>query len=197
MPNNRVKIKKKAAEQTNLNDYKIIVNKCFNIIRMLMHSKIFVVKNLQKIEESFAPLVEYMNEPSKIDFDEDIVEIINNLIIHNQHLTKLSLVVIEHLYKYCKKIEGLLLDMYELINAYLAYGTDVILSNEKYMNLNGTITIDEYGISASSGLEDLLKYVKDFFDTDDLKTSRDYIIEIKNNMTYFEKNPKSILDTLD
>ena len=73
----------------------------------------------------------------------------------------------------------------------------IALTDEKYMNLNGTITIDEYGISASSGLEDLLKYVKDFFDTDDLKTSRDYIIEIKNNMTYFEKNPKSILDTLD
>ena len=28
------KIKKKAAQQTNLNDYKIIINKCFNIIRM-------------------------------------------------------------------------------------------------------------------------------------------------------------------
>ena len=138
------KIKKKAAEQTNLNDYKIIVNKCFNIIRMLMHSKIFVVKNLPKIEESLAPLVEYMNEPSKIDFDEDIVEIINNLIIHNQHLTKLSLVVIEHLYKYCKKIEGLLLDMYELINAYLAYGTDVILSNEKYME--GIYKVFEQGL---------------------------------------------------
>ena len=111
---------------------------------MLMHSKIFVVKNLPKIEESLAPLVEYMNEPSKIDFDEDIVEIINNLIIHNQHLTKLSLVVIEHLYKYCKKIEGLLLDMYELINAYLAYGTDVILSNEKYME--GIYKVFEQGL---------------------------------------------------
>ena len=111
---------------------------------MLMHSKIFVVKNLSKIEESLAPLVEYMNEPSKIDFDEDIVEIINNLIIHNQHLTKLSLVVIEHLYKYCKKIEGLLLDMYELINAYLAYGTDVILSNEKYME--GIYKVFEQGL---------------------------------------------------
>lgn len=73
----------------------------------------------------------------------------------------------------------------------------IALTDEKYMNLNGTITIDEYGISASSGLEDLLKYVKDFFDTDDLKTSRDYTIEIKNHTTYSGNGPKSILDTLD
>lgn len=73
----------------------------------------------------------------------------------------------------------------------------IALTDEKYMNLNGTITIDEYGISASSGLEDLLKYVKDFFDTDDLKTSRDYTIEIKNHTTYSGNEPKSILDTLN
>ena len=73
----------------------------------------------------------------------------------------------------------------------------IALTDEKYMNLNGTITIDEYGISASSGLEDLLKYVKDFFDTDDLKTSRDYTLEIKNHTTYSGNGPKSILDTLD
>ena len=72
----------------------------------------------------------------------------------------------------------------------------IALTDEKYMNLNGTITIDEYGVSASSGLEDLLKYVKDFFDTDDLKTSRDYTIEIKNHTTYSGNGPKSILDTL-
>ena len=71
-----------------------------------------------------------MNEPKKIDYDEDIINIIYNLIIHNEKLTPLTLSVIEHLYKYCEKIEGLLLDMYELINAYLAYGTDNILSNE-------------------------------------------------------------------
>ena len=138
------KIKKKAAQQTNLKDYKIIVNKCFNIIRMLMHSKFFVVKNLSQIEEALRPLVEYMNEPNKIDFDEDIVSIIYNLIIHNQQLTKLSLLVIEHLYKYCEKIQGLLLDMYELINAYLAYGTDIILSNESYME--GIYKVFEQGL---------------------------------------------------
>ena len=138
------KTKKKAMKQTDLNDYNIIINKCFNILRMLINSKTFVVKNLNQIEECLRPLVEYMNEPKKIDYDEDIINIIYNLIIHNEKLTPLTLSVIEHLYKYCAKIEGLLLDMYELINAYLAYGTDNILSNENLAK--GIYMVFEQGI---------------------------------------------------
>ena len=138
------KIKQKAAQQTNLNDYKIIINKCFNIIRMLMHSKVFVVKNLGKIEEALSPLVAYMEEPQKIDFDEDIISVTYELIIHNEKLTQIPLNLIGHLYKYCQKIEGLLLDMYELINAYLAYGTEIILSNENW--IKGVEMVFEEGI---------------------------------------------------
>ena len=41
-----------------------------------------------------------MSEPNKIYFDEDNVSVIYYLIIHNQKLTKVSLGVIGHLYKY-------------------------------------------------------------------------------------------------
>ena len=109
-----------------------------------MNSKIFVVKNLAQIEEALTPLVEYVTEPNKIDFDEDIASIIYYLIIHNQQLTKLSLAVIRYLYKYCGKIKGLLLDMYELINAYLDYGTDIILPNESFME--GIYKVFEQGL---------------------------------------------------
>ena len=126
------KVKKKAIEKTNLNDYNIIINKCFNIIRMLMHNERFVRKNIQLIEESLKPLVEYMKEPKKIDFDEDIVTIIYLIIIHNKSVTPLALSLIKNLYRYCEKVDGLLLDLYMLTNAYLAYGTEQIISNEEY-----------------------------------------------------------------
>ena len=128
------KAKKGAIQQTNKNGYNIIINKCFNIIRMLIDSKLFVEKNLAQIEEALTPLVVYLEDPYKIDFDEDIISKMYYLITHNQKLTKLSLDLIQYLYKYCEKIQGLLLDMYELINAYLAYGTDYILTNEIYLN---------------------------------------------------------------
>ena len=58
---------------------------------MLMDSKLFSEKNLAQIEEALTPLVIYMEDPYKIDFDEDIISIMYYLITHNQKLTKLSL----------------------------------------------------------------------------------------------------------
>ena len=141
----RNKIKKKANEKTNLNDYNIIINKCFNIIRMLMHIKDFVINNYELIENSLAPLVSYMNKPETIEFDEDIITIIYLIIIHNGKITPLCFSLIKNLYKYCDKVGGLLLDLYMLINAYLAYGTEQILSNEEY--LLGIISVFNSGIN--------------------------------------------------
>ena len=126
------KAKKKAAEKTNFNNYEIIINKTFNIIRMLMHNEIFVINNIALIEESLSPLVEYMNDPKKIDFDEDIINIIYLIITHNKKVTPLAFSLIKNIYKYIDKVGGVLLDSYMIINAYLAYGTEQILSNEEW-----------------------------------------------------------------
>ena len=125
------KAKKRATEKTNLNDYNIIINKCFNIIRMLMHNEKFVINNMQLIEKSLEPLVSYMENPKKIEFDEDIIAVVHLIITHNKKITPLACSLIKNLYKYCDKVGGLLLDLYMLINSYLAYGTEEILSNEE------------------------------------------------------------------
>ena len=126
----RSKVKKKAIEKTNLNDYENIINKSFNILRMLMHNDRFVINNTPLIEEALTPLVSYMDNPTKIEFDEDIVTIVYLIIINNKKITPLAFNLIKNLYKYCEKVGGLLLDLYMLINAYLAYGTEQLLSNE-------------------------------------------------------------------
>jgi len=138
------KAKKKAIEKTNLNDYEIIINKSFNILRMLMHNDRFVINNTKLIEEALTPLVAYMDNPIKIDFDEDIITIIYLIIINNKKITNLAFSLIKNLYKYCEKIGGLLLDLYMLINAYLAYGTEQILSNEEWFT--GIIAVFNSGI---------------------------------------------------
>ena len=126
------KVKKKATEKTNFNDYNIIINKTFNIIRMLMHNERFVIDNIELIEKSLGPLIQYMNDPNKIDFDEDIINIIYLIITHNKKVTPLSFTLIKNIYKYIDKVGGILLDSYMLINAYMAYGTEQILSNQEW-----------------------------------------------------------------
>ena len=127
------KAKKKATEQTKLNDYKVIINKCFNIIKLLINNKRFVGKNYEIIEESLKPLLEYMDEPKKIDFDEDIVYIIYLIIVQREKITGIGYNLLKNLYKYINKTGGLLLDTYQLINLYLAYGNEQILSNKKWL----------------------------------------------------------------
>lgn len=122
--------KKISKEQIVLNNYKIIINKCFNIIRFFINNKRFVGRNLELIETSLKPLMTYMEDPKKINFDEDIIYIIYMLIIQLEKVTGISFRLIQHLYKYIDKVKGVLLDSYQLINAYLAYGTEQILVNK-------------------------------------------------------------------
>ena len=124
------KIKKKATEKTNFNDYKIIINKCFNIIKYIINNKRFVDKNYELIENSLKPLVAFMEDPTKIDFDEDLIYIIYILIKQREKVTGIGFGLIKYLSKYIEKVGGLLLDAYQLINLYLAYGTEQILANK-------------------------------------------------------------------
>jgi len=140
------KQKKKAVNLTNLNDYKIIINKCFNIIKLLLNNKRFVDKNYELIENSLKPLVAFMEEPKKIEFDEDIIYIIYNLIILREKVTGLCFSIIKNLYKYINKSGGILLDTYQLINAYLAYGTEQILANKQWYE--GIFSVFDSGIKS-------------------------------------------------
>ena len=176
------KAKKKAAEQTNLNDYKIIINKCFNIIRLLINDKRFVIKNNDIIEQSLKPLFDYMDDPKKIGFDEDLVNIMYLIITHHQKLTGMSFGLIKNLYKYCNKTGGLFLDLYQLINAYLAYGSDQILSNKNW--IEGIFAVFKSGINSE-------KYDKSGFYTSILvqtwviyntKLPENYLSELINNV---------------
>jgi hypothetical protein len=87
-----------------------------------------------------------MDDPKKIGFDEDLVNIMYLIITHHQKLTGMSFGLIKNLYKYCNKTGGLFLDLYQLINAYLAYGSDQILSNKNW--IEGIFAVFKSGINS-------------------------------------------------
>ena len=117
-------------EENNSNQT-FLINKCFNIIRTLMERKAFVQTNFTIIEESLYPLLKYMEDPKRIEFDEDIVLILTKLISFSKKITKSALFTLPYLYKYAEKNEGMLLDLYELVNGYIAYGTKEIENNSE------------------------------------------------------------------
>ena len=117
-------------EKNNITNQEIIINKCFNIIKLLLNNKIFVFNNYDFIENSLRPLLVYMENPEKIKFDEDIIYIIYILMKNREKVIGLGFNLIKNIYKYIDKCGSLFFEVYQLIDKYMAYGTNQILTNK-------------------------------------------------------------------
>jgi hypothetical protein len=131
VPQTRIKFKVSNPKHNN-NKYNLIINKSFNIIRCITDKEIYVVKYILYLEEILKPLLEYMKNPQRIDFDEDIVLIITSFIKYSKTIPASALIVLPYLQLYLKKSKGLSLDLYELINQYIVHGNGIIDVNEEY-----------------------------------------------------------------
>ena len=116
----------------NLNNHEIIINKCFNIIKILLENKAFIFNNYELIENCLRPLIEYMDDPKKIKFDEDIIYIIYLLMKEREKVVGIGFNLIKNIYKYIDKCGSLYLESYQLLDKYISYGTNQILTNKKW-----------------------------------------------------------------
>jgi len=88
-----------------------------------------------------------MNHINKIEFDEDLVLVMTSLITIGQKVPPEAVSFFQHTPKYLKKNKGLMLDLFELLNAYIVYGTEMFGSNIEYIQTLCTIikkSITEY-----------------------------------------------------
>ncbi len=69
---------KQLANTTQKNN--IIISKCWNIIRVIVDLEEFVPIHIDIIEEQLQPLFEYMVEPEKIEFEEEVFAVVITLI---------------------------------------------------------------------------------------------------------------------
>ena len=114
------------------NKHEMLINKCFNIIKILIENKAFVFNNYDLIENSLKPLIDYMENPKRIKFDEDIIYILYLLMKQRQKVIGIGFNLIKHLYKYINKCGSLYIEVYQLLDLYLSYGTNQILMNKTW-----------------------------------------------------------------
>jgi hypothetical protein len=97
-----------------------------------------------------------MNHIKKIEFDEDLVLIMTSLINLGQKVPQEAINFFQYTPKYLKKNKGLMLDLFELLNSYIIYGSDMFDSNLDYIKtLCSVIKIsitDYYGYDKSAYL---------------------------------------------
>ena len=109
------------------------INKCFNTVRVMINDKAFVIGNLKTIAEAMNPLFAHMKNVEKIDFDEDLISIMTNIIRHLKSIPDFGFEFLIYLYKYLEKVGGMFLDLYELMNVYIVYGGKIIEQNQNYL----------------------------------------------------------------
>lgn len=77
----------------------IIINKCWNVLRMICELDTFMPVYASPIEECLKPLFEFMVDPGKIEFEDDIVLTIKSFIKKCPVISPVIWALFPHLYK--------------------------------------------------------------------------------------------------
>lgn len=72
---NELKICHEKGERNN-----IVINKCWNVIRQIVEIPTFIPGLYAQIEEQLKPLFQFIIEPSKIEFEDEIVLVLKTFI---------------------------------------------------------------------------------------------------------------------
>jgi len=82
------RIVQETQSQVKCDNYSLIVQKCLNILKQITNKKELVVQYYGEVEQCLLPLFEFMTDPSKISFAEDIMVILKNLIKKTQSVSE-------------------------------------------------------------------------------------------------------------
>jgi hypothetical protein len=66
----------------------LIVNKCWNVIRFISEVDCYVPQYIPQLEEKLKPLYNFMEDPTNIDFDDDISLVLSSFIKKNKFVTE-------------------------------------------------------------------------------------------------------------
>ena len=111
----------------------IIINKCWNVLRMICELDTFMPVYASPIEECLKPLFEFMVDPGKIEFEDDIVLTIKSFIKKCPVISPVIWALFPHLYKVFQKNKNTFGNLLDTLNHYLTCGRDVIGQNREYL----------------------------------------------------------------
>jgi hypothetical protein len=75
-----------------------------------------------------------MKSSKLLPLEEDLIAIATNFIKNTKSLTLTTEKIFPYLEDYIKRIDSLLLDLFELLNCYIIYGNKLILGSQDNIN---------------------------------------------------------------
>jgi len=128
---NEIKRPSKIVSESDSNTF---ISKCFNIIKLLTEKDNKISDKIDKIEEILEPIFEYMKNPTKIDFEEEIMFIISSIVKISKSVTPSAQRVYVYLDKYFNQNNIISDELYEFLSYIILYGTDFLLKDPSHLN---------------------------------------------------------------
>ena len=119
----------KVVQKTN---YRLIVSKCFSVLRKIFKNEKLILNNYDRIEKFIEPLMKYMKTPNKIDFDDDLIDILIMIIKTLKYLPNLAINFLPDIGQNIRKNKGITKNLFNLTNLYVIYSNSEIEKKEEY-----------------------------------------------------------------
>ena len=106
----------------------MFLQKCFNLLKQITQIKRIMVKHWQQYEVTLMPIFEFMVDPEKISFEDDIQIILKNFIKKTGQVSDTIYKVFPCLEKVFNKNQHNFGDsLLDTLNTYLCFGRDRIM----------------------------------------------------------------------
>jgi len=100
-----------------------------NVVRFVTEHNYFSNRFVEIIEETLKPLLAFAEDPTMIDFEDDLIFFIDALIKKNQACSPTIQQVFPYLKGFQNKYKGMLANLTSCLNSYIFFGSDFILSS--------------------------------------------------------------------
>ncbi len=104
----------------------IYITGCWNVIRAIVEQDAFHPVLTEEIEKELYPMMNYLEKPEDIEFDDDILQAITTIIKKKGQLSTELFKVFPFLQNFYKKYKGVFGDLLSTLNAFMFYGRDLL-----------------------------------------------------------------------
>ena len=113
-------------------NYRLIISKCFSVLRKIFKNEKLILNNYNEIEKYIEPLMKYMKTPNKIDFDDDLIDILIMIIKTLKYLPNLAINFLPDIGQIMRKNKSITKNLFNLTNLYVIYSNSEIEKKEEY-----------------------------------------------------------------
>ena len=107
----------------------IIVTGCWNVIRAIIEQDAFYPVLADEMEKELYPLINYIETPEQIEFDDDIMQVITTIVKKREKLTPELYRVFPYFDNFYRKYKGVFGDLLSTLNTFMYYGRDILSAN--------------------------------------------------------------------